>query len=334
MRVVLVAGCVLALGAGCADTPPSEVAAVLDELPPIPDTTVVEPARSTTTTTSPSQGECAAQQGATKSFRPDDQALAGGAPEGGAVAEIQERGRLRVAVDENTLGFSSRNPSTGEIEGFEVDLAREIATRIFGDDGANRVDLVPVTTDQKFDVVEVGRVDMTISANSMTCSRWERVAFSSEYYTAYQQFLVRADSMIRSADDLDRATVCVTTGSTSVGLLRRHVPEAELRQVPDRTGCLLALQEGEVDAYFGHNSFLYGMMPQDPTVEIRDLLPPADTVAHYGIAISHDQPDLVRFVNAVLEELRTDGTWAAMHQRLQTEIGVPPTTPPMAEYRD
>ena len=325
------------LGFACSEPSRSDIAEVLDALPePVTETTVTEPSGSTTTsttTTTPSQGKCVEEELATKSLRPDD-----AAPTGNAFDEIRERRRLLVGVDENTLGFSSRNFDTGDIEGFEVDLAREIARRIFGDDGTDRVDPVSVVTDEKFDVVEEGDVDMTISANSMTCGRWEDVAFSSEYYTAHQEFLVREDTTIKTLEDLDGATVCVTTNSSSFDLLGTHVPEAERVEVPDRTGCLLGLLEGTVDAYFGHDSFLYGMLLQEPTVKRLDLLPKEsypDTVSHYGIAISEQNPELVRFVNAVLEELRTDGTWRELHHDwLQEKLGMQPADPPAAQYRD
>ena len=79
------------------------------------------------------------------------------------------------------------------------------------------------------------------------------------------------------------------------------------------------------------------MEVQDPTVEARtDVVPPEyaeDTAAHYGIAIGHDHPDLVRFVNAVLEEVRANGTWADLHDDLEVAIGVPGAVPPRAQYR-
>ncbi len=54
-------------------------------------------------------------------------------PPGSTMAAIAERGRLIVGVDQNTYLFGSRNPATGQLEGFDIDVAREIARGIFGD---------------------------------------------------------------------------------------------------------------------------------------------------------------------------------------------------------
>jgi polar amino acid transport system substrate-binding protein len=299
---------------------------------PVPEDEAEEPKSAT-------EKECEDERWGTASFEPAPGPLprAGDMPEGSAMQEIFDDARLRVGVDETTKGFSYRNASTGQIEGFEVELAYEIAKRLIGPfDREVVLDIVPVDPDKKTRAVQEGTVDMTVSAVTMTCGRWEDVAFSTEYYTATQQFLVREGSGIETSADLTGRPVCVIDNSTSSDILEEHLPAAELVGVEARTECLRLLQEGEVDAYFGHNSFLYGMVADDPTVEVKtDLLPGVDTQTNYGIAIAEDRVDLVRFVNAVLEDLRTDGTWERLHNTwLEGPLKIPDAAPPQPKYRD
>ena len=88
-------------------------------------------------------------------------------------------------------------------------------------------------------------------------------------------------------------------------LLAEKAPDARSLEVPARTDCLVALQQGEADAYLGHDIFLRGMHDQDPLTTILDENLKDQ---HYGIAISKDHPELVQFVNAVLDRMKADGT--------------------------
>jgi len=70
-------------------------------------------------------------------------------------------------------------------------------------------------------------------------------------------------------------------------------------------------------------------------MKIVDLLPPEDTVSHYGIAIAKDRRDLVRFVNGVLESMHADGSWDELFARLQDDLdGLQPLQQPTPVYRD
>ena len=140
--------------------------------------------------------------------------------------------------------------------------------------------------------------------------------------------------------DLSGKRVCVTEGSSSLKLLQGLIERGLLHDVvidpvPDRTRCLVELQDGEVDAYFGHDSFLAGIRVQDANLEQVDLLDQPDSVSHYGIAIAKGHTDLVRFVNGVLESMHADGRWDALFEELQTEL---PTLDDAAQpdpaYRD
>ena len=334
---VSLAAVALVLIAGC--TSPSDAALdALDELPEPPTTTTTTTTGPQSTTTTTTGAWACSDETVTQSFDPN-----GPLPPPGELRPdgILGHGSVRVGVDEHTLGFASRDPRTGDYEGFEVALATEIVERIFGSEAD--VDFVPLVTKEKTtELGEDGLVDMTVSAVTMSCSRWAEVAFSTEYYTAVQKFLVRQDAGIAELADLAGNTVCVTEGSSSARIMRNptHVDpslEIELLEVPSRPDCLVALQTNRADAYFGHDSFLYGMLIEDPTMEIRDLrMPLAATESNYGIAISRDNVEFVRLVNAALEQIRADGTWNELVvEHLETLVppDLMPTRPPDPEYR-
>jgi polar amino acid transport system substrate-binding protein len=249
-------------------------------------------------------------------------------PAGTAMARIAQRGRLIVGIDQNAYLFSFRDPDTGDLVGFEIDIAREMARALFGDPKA--VELRAITTADRIPVIQRGEVDMVIRTMTMTCERWQQVSFSTEYLASRQRLLVRGGSGIREFADLAGRKVCATRGSTSIRTIAAQ-PSHPIPVSTDSTlDCLVLLQQGQVDAVSTIDVLLAGLAAQDPTTEIVGS-PVSDEPA--GVGISRDSPELVRFVNAVLERVRTDGTWARSYQRWLSRLG-PAPAPPTPVYRD
>jgi len=273
----------------------------------------------------------------TRSYAPEGPPPAPGAmPAGSTMREIQDRGRLVVGVSADTLLFGARNPLTGAIEGFDIDVLRELASAIFGPDGGSRIEYRVITYAQRLPALEAGEVDVVAHTMTINCDRWLRIAFSTVYYDAGQVVLVRSGSGAEDVEDLvaQGARVCAPLGSTNIEEIERpRYAGIEVVGVPDISDCLVAIQQGRVDAVTGDDTVLAGFAAQDPNLEV---VGEPFTEEPYGLGFARGDVDLVRFANAVLEDLRADGRWAAIYRRWLIDSGalpgaeVPP--PPPATY--
>ena len=325
-RHLVLAVAVLAASAGCAAPDPltPTVTGTYTTRPMTNGAQIIPPG--TPPPESPPPESC----GALASLRPGPQPPPGQMPPGGSLAEIAARGRLIVGVDQNTNPFSFRDPTTGTLQGFDIDTAKEIARDIFGD--PNRVEFRLVTSAGRFTALENNDVDLVVHSTAITCERAQRIGFSTEYFRSVQRILVPLDSDITRPEDLAGKRVCTFIDTTSLSTLQRVAPDATIVAVPDWDDCLVTMQKRQADATSTSDSLLAGLISQDPNFKI--VGPPMEGEEHWGIGVNKYKTDLVRFVNGTLDRMRADGTWMRFYDRwLAGSLG-PGAGPPPASYRD
>lgn len=253
----------------------------------------------------------------------------GDMPSGSTMAKIQQRGRLIAGVDQGKYLLGYRNPQTGQLEGADIDIVRMIAAAILGD--PDKVQYVVRDVADRALLIEQGQVDVVVNTFSATCDRQRTVEFSTGYYDATQRLLVPAKSGVDGVEQLAGKKVCTSIGSTTEVVLREPQYELDVVTLAGIPDCTVALQQGRVDAVSSDDGILAGMAAQDPQTKVVGQ-PLAN--AYYGVGMSPQQPDLVRFVNTLLERDRANGSLAAEAQKwLGAQLNPVPQIPP-ARYRD
>lgn len=259
---------------------------------------------------------------------------------GEAVNRIKDKGKLTVGVDQNSYLWGYRDPTTGDIDGFDIELVRAIARDLVGGDGPDKITFKTIPTDQRIPAIQDGDVDMVVRTMTIACDRIDKVAFSTAYFEAGQQLLVPKDNpRVKGFDDSMRGNkVCYASGSTAETMMtseRYKALDVKPVVVPNQLDCLVRLQLGEADATVTDSALGAGQAAQDPSIE---LIGEPETVEPYGVAMNLKDEDLVRRVNKVLESFRKD-EWRSAYDkwlgegRMGTEDGKKPA-PPKALYRD
>ena len=136
------------------------------------------------------------------------------AAEGDTLRTVKQRGELICGVNPGLVGFAAPD-ANGNWSGFDISLCRAIAAAVVGD--PNKVRFVPTTGQTRFTALSSGEVDVLTRNSTWSFQRDTELAldFPAMNYYDGQGFLVRKDLGVTSAKELDGATVCIQTGTTT-----------------------------------------------------------------------------------------------------------------------
>ncbi|APO85807.1 MULTISPECIES: amino acid ABC transporter substrate-binding protein [unclassified Marivivens] len=128
--------------------------------------------------------------------------------------DVKARGKLNCGVSSGLTGFSQPD-ANGVWEGFDVAVCRAVAAAVLGDSTA--VEFVPLTTQVRFTALASGEIDILARNTTWTFSRDTdlKLDFIGVNYYDGQGFMVPKSLGVTSAKDLDGATVCIQTGTTT-----------------------------------------------------------------------------------------------------------------------
>ncbi|WP_410771284.1 glutamate ABC transporter substrate-binding protein [Fontibacillus sp. BL9] len=231
--------------------------------------------------------------------------------EEGGLGAIKDRGKLVVGVKFDTKLFGLKDPSSGNVEGFDIDISKQLAKRILGDE--NKIEFKEVTSKTRIPMLNNGEIDMVVATMTITEERKKEVDFSDVYFQAGQSLLVKKGSPIKGIEDVTADTkVMSSKGATSVKNIKEKVPGVTVLEFDNYQDAFSALKAGQGDALTTDDAILYGMAAQDPNYEV---VGEPFTDEPYGIAIQKGNSDLVQAVNDALKEMHENGEYDAIYEK-------------------
>ncbi|GIH95070.1 glutamate ABC transporter substrate-binding protein [Planobispora siamensis] len=216
---------------------------------------------------------------------------------------ILDRETLVVGVKPDQPGLGMR---IGEdrYEGFDVDIATEVARRL----GIEDVRFVTVLSSNRQQFIQNGQVDMVVATYSITPVNRSKITFAGPYYVAHQDTLVRAsDRDIKNVRDLKGRKLCQAAGSNSWRRVKEERQIAvELVPAASYGECLTKLREGAVDAVSTDDLILAGFSAKAGSA-LRIVNAPF-TDERLGIGMRKGDLDGCEAVNRALTAMYQDGT--------------------------
>lgn len=218
-------------------------------------------------------------------------------------------------ADTITVGAYPANPpweyktEAGDFEGFEVDVAKDVAKRLGMD-----VEFTDMGFQALFAATSSGRIDFAISSISITNERLQNQSFTQPYYDSDGTVVGKESSDIASLDDLKGTTIGVIAASTGDAWAKENAEKigiAEVKSYDAQQNLLMDVLNGRVDGGVGEIAGFQYAMTKMPGLKILVRIP---TGERFAMMAKKGSP-LVEKANEAISAMKADGTMAAIHKK-------------------
>ena len=233
----------------------------------------------------------------------------GGTGGGGSstLDSVVDKGKIRVAVLPDFPPFSVQNAS-GEFEGYEVDIAKELAKAL-----GVKLELVSTDGASRLPLLKAGRTDVNISSWTATDERAKAVGYTIPYVADGASVLYKSGTDIEDYDDLAGKSVSVTRGSTNDVIMTEDFKDTKIVRFESIADAIAALKAGKVDAAVEGRATVKQEAEKEDDLEALDQPPLRPSLISMG-ALPDDQV-WINYLNNFIRNLNASGTNQELYKK-------------------
>ena len=234
--------------------------------------------------------------------------------------KVKSSGAITLAYRESSVPFSYLGEN-GQPVGFGFEICKKIADKVKAQTGLKtfEVKLQAVTSQNRIPLIQNGTVDVECGSTTNNSERGQQVQFATNYFYTGTRFLVKANSGIKSINDLKGKTLVVTTGTTNYQILRNLNSEKnigfELIGAKDHADALLMVETGKAHAFGMDDILLYGARASSKNPAELAVVGEAIQVEPYAIMFRKDDPAFRTLVNGVIADLIKTGEFTKLYTK-------------------
>ncbi len=229
--------------------------------------------------------------------------------------DIQQKGKFIVGLDASfaPMGYTDES---GEIVGFDIDLARAAAGKM----GVS-VEFQPIDWDSKSLALSSKKIDVIWNGFSISDERKQEVLFTDPYLTTEQVLIVKKGSPVKTKSDLAGKKIALQDGSTSEDALKsdsttyNSIGDSNISRFKENTEVIMELNSGRVDAAIIDEVFVNYYLSKENMTDKFDVLEESFGAEDYGVGGRLTDKAFIAELNKALAQCKSEGKTSGISQK-------------------